>query len=302
MRTINWDNLKFFITTARAGSLTGGANALRVSPATLSRRLANLEFELGQLLFARSPTGYTLTKEGRALLASCAAIENGFNALSSSLEAAAEAPTGTVRVATSENIANLILLPRLSTFLARYPLINIDFHTDVQPIALHAREADLAVRVSMPERGPFKVRTIGTLRHALYLAEGSISNAKTNDLGIIGWSESCDCLPIARAAMAHSYWRTPVVRVSSLKGQVAAAQAGLGYAYLPCLVGDQAPGLVRVDGPEDYLRQDIYLILHDDSIEVPRIRAVADFIIESVREAKDMLAGLIVRSGGGRVE
>lgn len=299
MRTISWDNIKFFITTARAGSLTAGAHALRVSPATLSRRLANLEFELGQLLFARSPTGYTLTKEGRALLASCAAIENGFNALSSSLEAAAEAPTGTVRVATSENIANLILLPRLSTFIARYPLINIDFQTDVQPIALHAREADLAVRVSMPERGPFKVRTLGTLRHALYLSEVVVSSGKAHDLGIIGWSENCDCLPIARAAMAHSYWRTPIVRVSSLKGQVAAAQAGLGYAYLPCLVGDQAPGLVRVDGPENYLRQDIYLILHDDSIEVPRIRAVADFIIDSLHEAKGTLEGAGGKRGSG---
>ncbi len=299
MRTINWENLKFFITTARAGSLTAGANALRVSPATLSRRLANLEFELGQLLFARSPTGYTLTKEGRALLASCVSIENGFNALSSSLEAAAEEPTGTVRIATSENIANLILMPRLSKFFARYPLINIDFQTGVQPIALHAREADLAVRVSMPERGPFKVRTIGTLRHALYLSEVVGSNANPQDLGIIGWSENCHCLPIARASMAHSYWRTPMVRVSSLKGQVAAAQAGLGYAYLPCLVGDQAPGLVRVDGPENYLRQDIYLILHDDSIEVPRIRVVADFIIDSVHEAKGTLEGAGSKRGSG---
>src|SRR5690606_37032587 len=151
-------------------------------------------------------------------------------------------PAGTVRVATSENIANLILLPRLPDFLARYPLINIEFQTDVQPIALHAREADLAVRVSMPERGPFKVRTLGSLRHALYLSEAAISNGKAGDLGIIGWSDNNQDLPIARAAMAHRYWRTPVVRVSSLKGQVAAAQAGLGYTYLPCLVGDQAPG------------------------------------------------------------
>ncbi len=291
MRNIGWDNLKCFITTARAGSLTAGANALRVSPATLSRRLANLEFELDQLLFARSPTGYTLTKEGQALLDSCVPIENGFNALSNSLEAATEEPTGTVRVATSENIASLILLPRLANFIAQYPLINIEFQTDVHPIALHAREADLAVRVSMPERGPFKVRTLGTIRHALYLSENAISNNKTSDPGIIGWSESVQNMPIARAAMAHSYWRTPVVKVSSLKGQIAAAQAGLGYAYLPCLVGDDAPGLVRVDGPENYLSQDIYLILHDDSIEVPRIRAVANFIVDSLHEAKGRLEG-----------
>jgi len=294
MRSINWDNIKCFITTARAGSLTAGANALRISPATLSRRLANLEFELGQLLFARSPTGYTLTKEGQALLESCVSIENGFNALSSSLEAAAEEPTGTVRVATSENIANLILLPRLPNFLARYPLINIEFQTDVQPVPLHAREADLAVRVSMPERGPFKVRTLGTLRHALYLSGNVATNNRAIDLGIIGWSENHQHLPIARAAMAHSYWRTPAVRVSSLKGQVVAAQAGLGYAYLPCLVGDQAPGLVRVDGPENYLSQDIYLILHDDSVEVPRIRAVANFIRDRMRESNDVLTGSVV--------
>ncbi|ETF04654.1 hypothetical protein W822_01595 [Advenella kashmirensis W13003] len=268
-----------------------------MSPATLSRRLANLEFELGQLLFARSPTGYALTKEGRVLLESCTSIENGFSALSSSLEAAAEEPTGTVRVATSENIANLILLPRLPNFLARYPLINIDFQTDVQPVPLHAREADLAVRVSMPERGPFKVRTLGTLRHALYLSGEIISDGQEINLGVIGWSENCQSLPIARAAMAHRYWRESSVRVSSLKGQVAAAQAGLGYAYLPCLVGDHTPGLVRIDGPENYLSQDIYLILHDDSIEVPRIRAVANFIRDSLHETKDMLAGSIIGMG-----
>src|SRR5690606_25520097 len=209
----------------------------------------------------------------RALLDSCVPIENGFYALSSSLEAASEEPAGTVRVATSENIASLILLPRFASFIARYPLISIEFQTDIQPIALHAREADLAVRVSIPERGPFKVRTLGSLCHALYLSEKIIAKGKDDELGMIGWCESCQSLPIARAAMAHRYWRTPIVRVSSLKSQVAAAQAGLGYAYLPCLVGDQAQGLVRVDGPENYLSQDVYLILHDEDRKSTRLNS-----------------------------
>lgn len=289
MRGLNWDNVKCFIVTAKAGSLTIAANKLKVSPATLSRRMANLELELGQLLFARTPTGYVLTSEGQALLAACAVIEDGFATLSCSIGAGASEPSGTVRVAVSENIANLILLPRLGSFIERYPLIDVEIRTGVQPISLHGREADLALRVSMPSSGAFKTRKVGALLHALYLSASVDGSGAASDLGVIGWSEDNEGLPIARAAMTHSRWRSPSVRVSSLQGQVAAAQAGLGYAYLPCLVGERYPDLVRVSGPEGYLRQDIYLIMHDDSIETPRIRAVADFLIRAMDEAADML-------------
>lgn len=288
---MNWDNIKCFIVTARAGALTQAANLLRMSPATLSRRLANLEHECGKLLFARTPTGYNLTAEGKLMLERCALIEKGFASLNSALEMTSKQPSGRVRLAVSENIANLVLLPKLPEFRNAFPLIEIEFRTGVHPIALHTREADIAVRASMPESGAFKARTVGTLHHGLYLSRNVDRNGAGNGLGIIGWSENSEGLPITRAAMAHSHWRSPTVRLNTLQGHVAAALAGLGYAYLPCFVGDQYQDLVRVEGPTGLLRHDIYMILHDDSIEMPKIRAVADFIISSMNGAKELFAG-----------
>lgn len=291
MRGMNWDNVKCFILTARAGSLTTAANRLGVSPATLSRRLANLEHDLGRLLFARTPTGYILTREGEDLLLDCATIEQGFTDLSCKLEGTGHEPAGNVRIAVSENIANLILIPRLADFLAHHPLLQIECLTGIPSIALHQREADIAIRVSIPEQGAFKARSVGSLHHGLYLSRAIDPSGAGSDLGIVGWSDGHDGLPIARAAMAHSHWRNPAIKVSSLQGHVAAAEAGLGYAYLPCLVGDRSAGLVRVAGPAGFLRQDIYMVLHNDSIEMPRIRAVADFVVGCMNDAKHILQG-----------
>ncbi len=292
MQRINWDNVKCFIATARAGSLTAAAAQLNISPATLSRRLASLEFGLGQLLFARTPAGYQLTDEGARLLRLCAPIETSFESLADSFDTPGQGPSGIVRLAISENIANLIVMPRMMAFQKRYPLIQLDMQTGVRTIPLHDREADLALRVSMPESGAFRARRVGVLHHALYGERSRDGNdGATHEPGLIGWTQAHSALPIAKAAITHPLWRTPSLRISSLQSLVAAAQAGLGYAYLPCLVGDHAPGLTRIAGPQGYLRQNIYLILHDDTIETPRIRAVADFLIDCMHDAADLLAG-----------
>jgi hypothetical protein len=48
---------------------------------------------------------------------------------------------------------------------------------------------------------------------------------------------------------------------------------------------------VRVHGPEGLLAQRIYLVLHNDSIETPRVRVVAEFTIQVFQDAADRLAG-----------
>ena len=54
----SWDDLRIFLHIGRAGSLTAAAETLRVSYATVFRRLGSLEAELGVRLFVRSRAGY----------------------------------------------------------------------------------------------------------------------------------------------------------------------------------------------------------------------------------------------------
>lgn len=59
--------LRYFLTVAREGSITGAANFLHVTQPTLSRQLKDLEEELGHKLLVRSNHNVTLTAEGMLL-------------------------------------------------------------------------------------------------------------------------------------------------------------------------------------------------------------------------------------------
>ena len=59
--------LKYFLTAAREGSITGAANSLHLTQPTLSRQLKDLERELGQKLFIRGNHNIILTPEGMIL-------------------------------------------------------------------------------------------------------------------------------------------------------------------------------------------------------------------------------------------
>ncbi|RCO08243.1 LysR family transcriptional regulator, partial [Bacilli bacterium] len=64
----NWDDTRIFLAIARAGTLSGAAEALEMGIATISRRLDRLEQSLSVPLFSRHQSGYRLTDDGEALL------------------------------------------------------------------------------------------------------------------------------------------------------------------------------------------------------------------------------------------
>ena len=65
---MNWNDLKYFLAVARAGSLSGAAEALETTASTASRRIDALEAAIKTRLFVRLPGGYHLTDEGARLL------------------------------------------------------------------------------------------------------------------------------------------------------------------------------------------------------------------------------------------
>ena len=67
----DWNDLRFFLAVARTGSTLAAGRSLKVAQATVSRRITMLEQGLGTPLFVRSPSGYTLSVRGQAMLPSC---------------------------------------------------------------------------------------------------------------------------------------------------------------------------------------------------------------------------------------
>ena len=81
MQGVHWDDLRFFLAVARAGTLARAARQLAVDQTTAGRRVAALEKRLGATLFARSPAGLTLSHAGRELLPRAEAVERAVDNL-----------------------------------------------------------------------------------------------------------------------------------------------------------------------------------------------------------------------------
>ena len=111
---MDWDNLRYFLELARAGTLVGAARRLAVDHTTVARRIQALEKQLGSALFAREAAGHRLTEAGRALQPQAEAMEAAFLAVEKAAPGARKGLHGLVRVGTTEGLGNLILAPQLA--------------------------------------------------------------------------------------------------------------------------------------------------------------------------------------------
>ena len=65
MKALDWDDLRFFLAVAAAGSLSAASRELEVNTTTVLRRIGALEEALDSRLFERLRSGYSLTAEAR---------------------------------------------------------------------------------------------------------------------------------------------------------------------------------------------------------------------------------------------
>ena len=159
MKKLDWDDLRFFLAVAAAGSLSAAARELGVNTTTVLRRIASLEEALQARLFERLRSGYALTQEGTRLMETLEPVDQRLTSLSRDFQAGATSLQGTVRLGASDIIASGFVAPSLGRFRAEKPDIALDVVTDpsltgrARARVLNAlRDVDLALRLARPRR------------------------------------------------------------------------------------------------------------------------------------------------------
>ncbi|NKQ13256.1 LysR family transcriptional regulator [Pseudomonas sp. SST3] len=140
---LNWNDLRIFLAVARTGNLLKAARKLSIDQSTVSRRVAQLEYVLGGSLFERNHMGFALNGFGGELLESVQEMDNGFVALTATLERRSNALHGPVRIGTMEGIASLYLSSRLVDLNREFPAITVELVTSAQQLYVSRREADV---------------------------------------------------------------------------------------------------------------------------------------------------------------
>ena len=146
-------NLRAFVLVAECGSFSLAANKLHLTQPAVSKRVAQLEEELGTPLFDRIGRTVRPTEAGQTLLPHARAVQRELQAAEQSVRDLAGAVSGRLRLATSHHIGLHRLPPVLSFFSGAYPSVNldIDFMDSEQAYELTLRgEVELAVVTLAP--------------------------------------------------------------------------------------------------------------------------------------------------------
>lgn len=107
-RVLELDTLEVLEQIARAGSLSRAAQRLGITQQAVSARLAAAEHAVGVRLVVRSSQGSTMTEAGRMLLELAAPVLEAAHRLEAGL-AALRQPAGTLTIAASQTIAELLI-------------------------------------------------------------------------------------------------------------------------------------------------------------------------------------------------
>lgn len=280
---MNWEDLRFFLAIAKAGTLSGAARALDVDQATVSRRLASLEAALQVRLVDRLPRESRLTAIGQEVLAQVTDIEADVFALrrrvlTSRLEARTK-----VTVTAPPILARHVLAPHIYALSQRLPQVQLSILSESHFVSLSQLEADIALRLSPGLKDTDIVKSIGRMDFALYAAASySALNAPSN-WEFIGYPERQNDFEHKRWLYETIGTRRVVCEVPDLSHQYEAACTGIGVAGLPRFLGDAAPRLVRLATDQRMLSLDIWLAIHGDRRDDGLIRQTSASLIDLVR-------------------
>jgi DNA-binding transcriptional LysR family regulator len=250
IESVSLDNLKLFCAVARERNFSRVAAELGIPPATLSRRVAQLERELDAQLLRRTTRRVEPTDAGALLLERA---EPAIERLAEALECLAEdtgSPRGRLRVTMPADLARYWLAGTLADFSRRHPEIHLEIDLSSRMVDLLEEGFDLAIRAGRPPDESLIARPLANLPTALFASPSYLAAlppirtpgdlAGANALVITG--RSADREWVLEKGREQARVRPQGnVEVNDMTALVSLAAAGAGVALLPePKVGEQA--------------------------------------------------------------
>jgi DNA-binding transcriptional LysR family regulator len=189
-----------------------------------------------------------------------------------------------VRLATSDTIALEVLARELAPLHEAHPDIELELVTGQVSLDLMKREADLALRTgARPSQPALVVRRVGGVTLGLYASKRYLERRpylrafKTWDgHDVIGFDGEMAQSSAGKWVEEHLRGARVTLRVNNLIAAAEAALGGWGIALLPSWVGKRR-GLHPI-GPDAAYHNDVWLVVHEDLVRVPRVRAVMEHV------------------------
>lgn len=288
----DWSLVRSFLAALDHGSLLGAARALATTQPTVGRHIADLEAQLGAVLFERTGRGLLPTASALRLAESARAMEAGANQLARQASGAEEGISGTVRISASQPVACFLLPPILAQMRLALPQVQVELVSSNEVSNLLRREADIALRMVQPDQASLVAKkiakiTLGAYAHRDYLRRRGtprqIADLLAHELiaddkaGTVLKGFAQFGFPVTREQFAF--------RTDDLVAYWQAVRAGLGIGFVADYLAATDPAIVAVVPALKIPPLPIWLTVHREIRTSRRIRGVYDFLAQALPRA-----------------
>jgi DNA-binding transcriptional LysR family regulator len=146
MGHVDFNAARVLVRVVQAGSFRSAARALGLSKTTVSRKIAELEEQLGAQLLQRTTRTVSLTDAGAVFVEEAEGAIARFDAAEQAVSELQREPRGKLRVTATVPVGEMFLAPIVAAFLEAYPALEVMLHLTDRPVDLVADRFDVAVR------------------------------------------------------------------------------------------------------------------------------------------------------------
>lgn len=282
MRDFDWSILS---TLYKTKNITKAAEMLYITQPTLTRRLQQIETELGAVLILRTNKGVTFTPEGEYAALKAAEILESIASIKSTISQSQGDLRGTLRLGSPNSFVHFVVPTIIEQFSLLYPNIQIDLHTDLSHELLkylENKELDVSFvrgefdtslekhllskdQIYIISKNPIVLSDLPNLPQIVYTKENSIVKASKR-----WWQERFDTPPNIR------------FRVHTGDACIQLVKKNLGYGifsdgrYYNPADGLHAMPLEYLDGSK--FSRDSWMVYDKSSMQNPIVSHFVEFV------------------------
>ncbi len=247
------DDLYLFSEIANAGGLIRGAKRLGLPKSTVSRRLAQLERDVGAKLIDRDARHFAMTDAGRLYAERAVRMVEAYTDAQDVLAQHDAKPRGVLRIAMPADFAIFFLGDAIASFTRTYPSVTLDIEASPQLVDIVGERFDLAIRMGKLPDSSLVAKQLATMPRHFYAAKSLLKKMGTPTtieelasmpfISLQTQAPRMSSLNIALKKGKVSFAPKTTIKTNSIGLTRTLALAGAGVTVLPDVM---ANGLVRV--------------------------------------------------------
>jgi DNA-binding transcriptional LysR family regulator len=228
--------LRLFTRVARLGSFSAAARESGLAQSQVSRMIAELEANLGARLLSRTTRAVVPTEAGIEFLARMEPILAAVDDAENSVRETGEL-RGLLRIGMPSTMAIRVVLPRLSAFTERHPLLHLELQLEDRWQDMVKEAVDIGIRVGHLPDLAGTARLIGVMQRVIvaspaYLARHGtpVTPADLASHRVVGGPAGAQpsSWQFERDGETQSVNVHPQISTNDTAGALAAAAGGLG--------------------------------------------------------------------------